>query len=69
MKTVGIYGYGVCRSCGCTDSEACYHPDVGTCWWVNADHTLCSHCQDKKIFRDSRTIHGRLVEASRDTNA
>jgi hypothetical protein len=27
-----------CRSCGCTDLEAC----EGGCWWVESD--LCSAC-------------------------
>lgn len=36
--------YGVCRVCGCTEENPCYHPEHGTCWWVDAEHTLCSHC-------------------------
>jgi len=32
----------VCRQCGCSDQDACYHPEHGNCWWVHAD--LCSHC-------------------------
>lgn len=28
-----------CRTCGCTDNNACYPP----CWWVEAE--LCSACQ------------------------
>jgi hypothetical protein len=31
-----------CRQCGCTEANACYRPDKGTCWWAEAD--LCSHC-------------------------
>lgn len=31
-----------CRICGCTELDACIHPDHGSCWWVEAD--LCSHC-------------------------
>jgi hypothetical protein len=29
-----------CRSCGCTDDDAC----AGGCWWVEED--LCSSCAD-----------------------
>lgn len=31
-----------CRVCGCTDNQACHHPNLGNCWWVEED--LCSHC-------------------------
>ncbi len=37
-----IYTPGRCRVCGCTEETAC---DLGAgflCWWVDADHTLCS---------------------------
>ena len=33
---------GVCRVCGCTHYNPCYHPSFGTCHWVEPD--LCSHC-------------------------
>lgn len=33
---------GVCRVCGCTNENPCYHPDYGTCYWV--EPSLCSHC-------------------------
>lgn len=36
--------YGICKICGCTDTNACVHPDFGACWWVDDDHELCSHC-------------------------
>lgn len=32
-----------CRDCGCTENNACIHPEHGPCWWVEDD--LCSHCQ------------------------
>lgn len=32
-----------CKICGCTDTDPCYHPKLGLCWWVADD--LCSHCQ------------------------
>lgn len=36
--------YGTCKQCGCTDNNACVHPDFGSCWWMNEIHNLCSHC-------------------------
>ena len=32
-----------CRVCGCTEYNACSHPEHGRCWWVEGD--LCSHCK------------------------
>lgn len=32
--------HGVCRSCGCTDENAC----PGGCSWLDEEHTLCSAC-------------------------
>jgi hypothetical protein len=31
---------GVCRVCGCDDDNAC----SGGCFWVDAEHMLCSQC-------------------------
>jgi hypothetical protein len=36
--------YGKCKICGCTANNACNHADFGSCWWVNDDNDLCSHC-------------------------
>ena len=33
---------GVCRVCGCTEDNACYHPEHGNCHWI--EPSLCSHC-------------------------
>ena len=49
--------YGVCRVCGCTEDNPCYHPEKGYCRWLDADHTLCSHCGSAEIVQDSRTHH------------
>ena len=49
--------YGICKMCGCTDVDPCYHPDHGTCWWVDETHELCSHCADESIAKDERTRH------------
>ena len=49
--------YGVCKVCGCTDTDPCYHPDHGNCWWVDDTHELCSHCADKVIADDPATQH------------
>lgn len=32
-----------CRICGCTEMDACKHPEHGSCWWEEFD--LCSHCK------------------------
>lgn len=54
---------GVCRICGCTEDNSCEHPDHGTCWWVDDDCTLCSHCADlcddpsENICNDPQTEH------------
>lgn len=36
-------GYGICRVCECTWDHAC-SDNRGSCWWINQDHNLCSHC-------------------------
>lgn len=48
---------GVCAVCGCSDYNACYHPDHGSCWWVDKRHLLCSHCACSGISKDPRTEH------------
>ena len=48
---------GRCVVCGCTWDDPCYNPEVGTCWWWDANETVCSHCADKRIFRDPDTDH------------
>lgn len=32
-----------CRTCGCTDTHACFD-HRGPCWWAELD--VCSHCAD-----------------------
>ena len=27
--------YGVCKICGCTDTDPCHNPTHGNCWWVD----------------------------------
>lgn len=48
---------GVCRICGCTEDNPCFHPDHGTCWWADDEQTICSHCADSDIANDSVTEH------------
>lgn len=36
--------YGTCKICGCTDDDACVHPDFGECFWLDDNHEVCSHC-------------------------
>lgn len=49
--------YGVCSVCGCTEKDACWHPDHGYCWWTDESHSICSHCAIDKIKDDPRTVH------------
>ena len=55
--------YGVCQVCGCSDNNPCFHPEHGTCWWVDEEHTLCSHCAHQEeegeysIADDPETVH------------
>ena len=39
---------GICKQCGCTETNACYHPDFGACFWLNEEKDLCSHCVELK---------------------
>jgi hypothetical protein len=45
---------GVCRECGCTQFDPCFHPDYGNCWLTNRG-TLCSHCESELIRNDPET--------------
>ncbi len=59
---------GKCRKCGCTDRDACVHPDRGACFWVNAACDLCSHCQmgldcGKRDSQISAEVEVRVFEA------
>lgn len=48
---------GICRICGCTENDPCFHPAHGTCWWADDEHTICSHCTDSRIKDDPATEH------------
>lgn len=41
----------VCRSCGCTDDEACSSEVESTCHWAEDD--LCSFCVGKESLPDA----------------
>lgn len=45
-----------CRECGCSDTDACYHPDHGNCYWVEQD--LCSHC---KLYPGESTRYSQMA--------
>lgn len=34
----------ICLKCGCTEMDACIHPEFGNCWWYDDKMNLCSHC-------------------------
>lgn len=47
-----------CRSCGCTDLNACWDKESNTpCFWVEPD--LCSSCAGQ-VTEEEREIAGRL---------
>ena len=50
---------GTCAICGCSNYNACYHPEHGSCWWVlDEDHRiLCSHCAIPEIANAPQTRH------------
>jgi hypothetical protein len=41
---------GVCRDCGCSDSDAC-ESDDGACYWAAED--LCSACCERTLQAES----------------
>ena len=49
--------YGVCKKCGCTDTDPCFNQIHGYCWWVDETHELCSHCAEANIANDENTRH------------
>lgn len=49
--------YGVCKVCGCTDNDPCFHPEHGNCWWADETHELCSHYADPKIANSPEVRH------------
>lgn len=44
---------GVCKICGCTKDNACIHPHLGPCWWVDDKNEVCSYCA---AFPDDKLI-------------
>lgn len=52
---------GMCKKCGCTENDPCYHPEFGTCWWENEDMELCSHCANSEISDDLQTKRAKGV--------
>lgn len=48
---------GTCKHCGCTWNNPCHHPDYGTCWWIDDEETICSHCYEEDIKDDPATEH------------
>ncbi len=35
---------GICKVCGCTWETPCIDEKWGSCWWMDHDETICSHC-------------------------
>jgi hypothetical protein len=61
---------GMCKICGCTWDNACFHPDFGTCWWINEEETICSHCSIPEIRDSEETEHYNMdsTEYENDNN-
>lgn len=48
---------GTCAVCGCTETDACYNPYFGNCWWIGRRRILCSHCACTDIVNSVDTRH------------
>ncbi len=48
---------GICKICGCTYNNPCWHPKYGFCSWADESETICSHCALPELKHDSRTVH------------
>ncbi len=48
---------GTCAVCGCTETDPCYNPYFGNCWWIGRRKILCSHCACTDIVNCSATEH------------
>lgn len=48
---------GICKVCGCSQYNPCYHPQYGFCWWADRKATICSHCKKRKIRNSPLTQH------------
>lgn len=55
---------GTCVVCGCTETDPCFTPGIGFCWWADERETVCSHCYHKDIFNNPDTVH--CVNTSRE---
>jgi len=57
---------GICKICGCTENNACNHPDFGPCFWLNNEtQDLCSHCVE---FADQPDCVEKLQPHKRAAN-
>ncbi len=45
---------GVCRSCGCTEPDACVDGIGECCAWADASQTLCTFCRGGVQRRKAR---------------
>ena len=35
---------GICRRYACNWVTPCINEKYGSCWWIDKNRTLCSHC-------------------------
>lgn len=54
---------GVCKQCGCTESDGCHHPLHGSCYWVDENENLCSHCADPEIANSPERTKPHIKKA------
>lgn len=40
----GSHVVAKCKTCGCTNQDACHHAVHGPCWWTTPEQDQCSHC-------------------------
>lgn len=54
---------GRCRECGCTEKDCteCVLATGEPCFWIDADHTLCSRCVDHLDASDMATHRKDLL--------
>lgn len=78
LQVTGIVPRGVCRVCGCTDTDcrACIARTGEPCSWIDEEHTICSRCVDYLEAGDLASVEsGDLLSpdcsplnAKRDSN-
>lgn len=53
---------GVCRYCGCAESDACVDSFEGSCSWTDKARTVCSACRALSDRTKAMDLWGLLVK-------